>query len=873
MAAVHSPPAGGGRRGIGSKAATQQQAAPAAGRRLQRTTTAGGARTAQQPRPSVAPNRRAASPATRFTRSVSRRSDSVAATHGDSSAAHARPSASTTPARREPARRSRSLPATHRTPAVQQQGGPPRRANDSAISPAPRRRVQSPASALRRTDSDRYRAATPPAGRATPPSRRHPSPAARHTSPAARHRPPGAAPTRLSSAAAGPAVAGSRVRLQKYVAPSGAGRGALPGQQGTVLRILEDGRAEVRLDGGGVFELYSHLYAVVESRRPSRAPSARRRSPVGLGKTDSGNVAPPQPPVQVVAPPRLGLAGLQRRSSQDAGQPQRDGSRGPRDEFGPGRPSRVGGRSITAAQRAHTPQRAGREPPRDVGRLRRRPGDSPAPAPQRYQRSRTHSHPPAGTHDGARRSTARAPSPGKGRAADRLARSLTHDATPAPAPAPSPATPAGVEGSSLQSPNYAPGIDPELAKNPSYQTDGYLPAATGATLRDRRYKLLAPLGAGQSSTVWLARDKRREDDDDYAFVAIKVTKCSDNVRISSRHEVSLIDWIQRNSPNRSLAVDLGSALLLDAFEHAGPHGNHVCMVFEVLGPTLDTLMEKWSFRGIGNLPLVKGITRSMLSALDELSRMNVVHTDLKPENVLFKRPAPNVRRIIQHQLHPESTGDTLREAERETPQDEAEVKLSDFGLSYLLSPPDGLLPNGSELTEHDRRLIHASNYQKGAVIQTREYRAPEIVLGIDFGPKTDIWSLACVVFEMVTGEFLFDPKTHSHVTDEISMDREHLAEMAEVIGSPDPEWIRSCDGAYLSRYFDEDGVFKPDPRRPSSLPPVDTAAVLQSHTRDRAETEQLQSFLTLALRWNPAERPSASELLQHPWLAGGPLRA
>jgi serine/threonine protein kinase len=43
-------------------------------------------------------------------------------------------------------------------------------------------------------------------------------------------------------------------------------------------------------------------------------------------------------------------------------------------------------------------------------------------------------------------------------------------------------------------------------------------------------------------------------------------------------------------------------------------------------------------------------------------------------------------------------------------------------------------------------------------IQTREYRSPEAILGIDYGANTDIWSLACVVFELLTCNYLFKPK-------------------------------------------------------------------------------------------------------------------
>ena len=46
-------------------------------------------------------------------------------------------------------------------------------------------------------------------------------------------------------------------------------------------------------------------------------------------------------------------------------------------------------------------------------------------------------------------------------------------------------------------------------------------------------------------------------------------------------------------------------------------------------------------------------------------------------------------------------------------------------------------------------------------IQTMEYKCPQTVLGIPYSCKADVWSLACVVFEILTGDFLFKPKKYS----------------------------------------------------------------------------------------------------------------
>ena len=76
--------------------------------------------------------------------------------------------------------------------------------------------------------------------------------------------------------------------------------------------------------------------------------------------------------------------------------------------------------------------------------------------------------------------------------------------------------------------------------------------------------------------------------------------------------------------------------LLDSFEHKGPNGVHVCMVFEVLGENLLGLIKRWNHRGIP-MPLVKQITKQVLLGLDYMHReCGIIHTDLKPENVLIE---------------------------------------------------------------------------------------------------------------------------------------------------------------------------------------------------------------------------------------------
>ena len=89
--------------------------------------------------------------------------------------------------------------------------------------------------------------------------------------------------------------------------------------------------------------------------------------------------------------------------------------------------------------------------------------------------------------------------------------------------------------------------------------------------------------------------------------------------------------------------------------------------------------------------------------------MGVLHTDIKPENVLLEEGAD---------------GRGVR------------VTLVDLGTAFYVDA------------------------QSARDIQTREYRCPEGILGIwPFGPPADVWSVGCLVFELLTGETLFDPQS------------------------------------------------------------------------------------------------------------------
>eukprot|EP01053_Blabericola_migrator_P000164 Blabericola_migrator_1__163@NODE_1042_length_5622_cov_112_349955_g702_i1_p1_GENE_NODE_1042_length_5622_cov_112_349955_g702_i1NODE_1042_length_5622_cov_112_349955_g702_i1_p1_ORF_typecomplete_len1079_score155_02Pkinase/PF00069_25/7_9e19Pkinase/PF00069_25/1_3e19Pkinase_Tyr/PF07714_17/6_8e08Pkinase_Tyr/PF07714_17/6_6e06Kinaselike/PF14531_6/0_28Kinaselike/PF14531_6/0_33Pkinase_fungal/PF17667_1/0_0044RIO1/PF01163_22/0_041RIO1/PF01163_22/4_1e03Kdo/PF06293_14/0_1Tho2/PF11262_8/4Tho2/PF11262_8/2_1e02_NOD len=184
-----------------------------------------------------------------------------------------------------------------------------------------------------------------------------------------------------------------------------------------------------------------------------------------------------------------------------------------------------------------------------------------------------------------------------------------------------------------------------------YRVGGYHPVKIGE-IYQKRYRIEAKLGWGHFSTVWLATDWHHNPP---KYVAIKFQKSAPHYYEAAHDEIELLQAASapRFAANQApLDADgelyrlLGDRLpkgngvieLQDFFVHTGPHGVHVCMVFEVMGPNLLTLIKHYNFQGVP-LDLARQIAVHVLVGLDHLHRRcGIIHTDLKPENVLVSRP-------------------------------------------------------------------------------------------------------------------------------------------------------------------------------------------------------------------------------------------
>lgn len=225
---------------------------------------------------------------------------------------------------------------------------------------------------------------------------------------------------------------------------------------------------------------------------------------------------------------------------------------------------------------------------------------------------------------------------------------------------------------------------------------------------------------------------------------------------------------------------------------------HLCICTELLGMNLYEFIKCHDFRGF-SLKLIRRFSKQILSSLTLLKSHKVIHCDLKPENILLAHPA------------------------------HSEIKVIDFGSSCL------------------------ENEKVYTYIQSRFYRSPEVILGMTYGMPIDMWSLGCILAELLTGYPIFPGEN----------EQEQLACIMEVFGPPEKHLIEKSTRKKL--FFDSLGKprlmvsSKGKRRRPSSK---SLQQVL------KCEDEAFLDFISRCLRWDPDRRLKPDEAMRHEFITG-----
>ncbi|CAF3385771.1 unnamed protein product [Rotaria sp. Silwood1] len=288
-------------------------------------------------------------------------------------------------------------------------------------------------------------------------------------------------------------------------------------------------------------------------------------------------------------------------------------------------------------------------------------------------------------------------------------------------------------------------------------------------------------------------------------VALKIVRNEKRFHRQAQEEIRILEHLRKQDRDNTFNV----IHLFEWFQFR----NHICITFELLSMNLYELIKKNRFQGF-SLQLVRKFAHSILQCLDALYRNKIIHCDLKPENILLKQ------------------------------QGRSGIKVIDFGSSCF---------------EHQRVYTY---------IQSRFYRAPEIILGAKYGLPIDMWSLGCILSELLTGMPLFPGEDEA----------DQLSCIIELIGMPSQ---KVQDASKRARNFISS---KGHPRYCTVTTLPDGTSVLQGGRSKRGKhrgppgskdwSQALKNcddplfidFLKRCLEWDPQIRLTPAQALRHSWL-------
>uniref|UniRef100_A0A8C1QXC1 non-specific serine/threonine protein kinase n=1 Tax=Cyprinus carpio TaxID=7962 RepID=A0A8C1QXC1_CYPCA len=212
------------------------------------------------------------------------------------------------------------------------------------------------------------------------------------------------------------------------------------------------------------------------------------------------------------------------------------------------------------------------------------------------------------------------------------------------------------------------------------------------------------------------------------IVAIKILKNHPSYARQGQIEVSILNRLSAEN-----ADEFNFVRSYECFQHKG----HTCLVFEMLEQNLYDFLKHSKF---SPLPLrhIRPILQQVATALMKLKSLGLIHADLKPENIMLVDP--------------------IRQPYR--------VKVIDFGSAS-----------------------HVSKASCSTYLQSRYYRAPEIILGLPFCEAIDMWSLGCVIAELFLGWPLYPGAS----------EYDQIRYISQTQGLP-PEYLLSA-GTKTSRFF------------------------------------------------------------------------
>ncbi|XP_078433636.1 LAMMER-type protein kinase AFC2 isoform X2 [Wolffia australiana] len=332
--------------------------------------------------------------------------------------------------------------------------------------------------------------------------------------------------------------------------------------------------------------------------------------------------------------------------------------------------------------------------------------------------------------------------------------------------------------------------------------DGHYMFAVGENLTSR-YKIYSKMGEGTFGQVLECWDREKKE-----MVAIKVIRGVEKYRDAAMIEIDVLQQLTKNDGSNHCVE------MRNWFDYR----NHICIVFEKLGPSLYDFLRKNNYRPFP-VDLVRDLGRQLLESVAFMHDLRMIHTDLKPENILLVSS--------DYVKMPDSKRDGFKRVPKSSV-----IKVIDFGSTTY--------------EHHDRSYV----------VSTRHYRAPEVILGLGWSYPCDIWSVGCILVELCSGKALF--QTHENL--------EHLAMMERVLGPIPSHMLRTAD-RHADKYLRRGRVDWPEGASSrESIRAVQRLPRLQNLVMDLVDHSagDLIDLLLGLLCHDPSRRLTARAALRHP---------
>ncbi|AYU76485.1 CLK1 / KKT10 / kinetoplastid kinetochore protein 10 [Leishmania donovani] len=313
----------------------------------------------------------------------------------------------------------------------------------------------------------------------------------------------------------------------------------------------------------------------------------------------------------------------------------------------------------------------------------------------------------------------------------------------------------------------------------------------------QRFKILSLLGEGTFGKVVESWDRKRKE-----YCAVKIVRNVPKYTRDAKIEIQFMEKVRQADPADRFP-------LMKIQRYFQNDSGHMCIVMPKYGPCLlDWIMKHGPFnhRHLAQIVFQTGV------ALDYFhSELHLMHTDLKPENILME------------------TSDTTVDpaTNRHLPPDPCRVRICDLG--------------GCCDERHSRT----------AIVSTRHYRSPEVILGLGWMYSTDMWSMGCIIYELYTGKLLYD--THDNL--------EHLHLMEKTLGRLPSEWAARCGTEEARLLYNSAGQLRP------CTDPKHLARIARARTvRDVIRDDLLCDLIYGLLHYDRQKRLNARQMTTHPYV-------